>query len=60
MRHHLVPGTRKLELFARQHNVGWPGWIAGGNQLENDRIVDEALAKRIDEAYPERRSTRRV
>ena len=56
----LSPGTRKLELFARQHNVGWPGWIAVGNQLENDRIVDEALAKRIDEAYPERRSTRRV
>eukprot|EP01105_Mastigella_eilhardi_P015953 TRINITY_DN3656_c0_g1_i7.p1 TRINITY_DN3656_c0_g1~~TRINITY_DN3656_c0_g1_i7.p1 ORF type:complete len:273 (+),score=72.48 TRINITY_DN3656_c0_g1_i7:548-1366(+) len=42
----LSPGTRKLELFGRQHNVN-PGWITLGNQLENSRIVDKQLAANI-------------
>jgi N6-adenosine-specific RNA methylase IME4 len=28
----LSPGTRKLEIFARPHNVR-PGWVSMGNQL---------------------------
>lgn len=28
----LSPGTRKLEIFARPHNVR-PGWVSIGNQL---------------------------
>ena len=29
----LAPGTRKLELFGRQHNVQ-PNWVTLGNQLD--------------------------
>ena len=28
----LSPGTRKLEIFARQHNCQ-PGWVSLGNQV---------------------------
>lgn len=48
----LAPGARKLELFARQHNVGQPGWVAIGNQLDDSRVVDESMASRVREAYP--------
>jgi mRNA (2'-O-methyladenosine-N6-)-methyltransferase len=34
----LSPGTRKLEIFARQHNVR-PGWVSLGNQLDGTYIT---------------------
>jgi mRNA (2'-O-methyladenosine-N6-)-methyltransferase len=34
----LSPGTRKLELFGRPHNV-WAGWLTLGNQLGDSRVV---------------------
>ena len=34
----LSPGTRKLELFGRQHNVQ-PNWVTLGNQLDVSRGV---------------------
>ena len=48
----LWPGARCLELFARQHNVGKPGWVAVGNQLDGVRVVDPALRRRLSERYP--------
>jgi hypothetical protein len=37
----LSPGTRKLEIFARPHNVR-PGWVSMGNQLGTSaRIIEE-------------------
>jgi hypothetical protein len=34
----LSPGTRKLEIFARPHNVR-PGWVSMGNQLGECTVV---------------------
>ena len=48
----LWPGARCLELFARQHNVGKPGWVAVGNQLDGVRVVDPELRRRLRERYP--------
>lgn len=48
----LWPGARCLELFARQHNVGKPGWVALGNQLEGSEIKDPRLLERVRERYP--------
>ena len=48
----LSPGTRKLEIFARPHNVQ-PGWVCLGNQLDGTKIADpEMLA-----AYTKRMAT---
>lgn len=46
----LSPGTRKLEIFARQHNCQ-PGWVGLGNQLDGTRILDPDM-----KACPLRRS----
>ncbi len=35
----LSPGTRKLEIFARQHNCQ-QGWVGLGNQLDGNNILD--------------------
>lgn len=40
----LSPGTRKIELFGRPHNVQ-PNWITLGNQLDGIRLVDPELIK---------------
>jgi len=48
----LWPGARCLELFARQHNVGKPGWVAVGNQLDGSVVVDPELKRRLRERYP--------
>ncbi|XP_051114801.1 N6-adenosine-methyltransferase MT-A70-like isoform X2 [Andrographis paniculata] len=45
------PRTRKLELFARMHNVQ-AGWLSLGNQLQGVRLVDEGLRARFKAAYP--------
>ncbi|KAH6772410.1 mRNAadenosine methylase [Perilla frutescens var. frutescens] len=44
------PRTRKLELFARMHNVQ-AGWLSLGNQLQGVRLVDEGLRARFKAAY---------
>eukprot|EP00878_Enallax_costatus_P024456 GHUV01026097.1.p1 GENE.GHUV01026097.1~~GHUV01026097.1.p1 ORF type:complete len:534 (+),score=88.75 GHUV01026097.1:238-1839(+) len=41
----LSPGTRKLEIFARQHNVR-PGWVSLGNQLDGVYITDPEMLQR--------------
>lgn len=38
----LSPGTRKIELFGRAHNVQ-PNWITLGNQLDGVRLVEPTL-----------------
>ncbi|KAL2527768.1 N6-adenosine-methyltransferase MT-A70-like [Abeliophyllum distichum] len=48
----ISPRTRKLELFARMHNVH-AGWISLGNQLQGVRLVDEGLRARFKAAYPD-------
>jgi mRNA (2'-O-methyladenosine-N6-)-methyltransferase len=49
----LSPGTRKLEIFGREHNTR-PGWVTLGNQLPGARLADEALRRRFLARYPER------
>jgi len=48
----LSPGTRKVELFGRQHNVQ-PNWITLGNQLRGVNLVDPDVVKRFKEKYPD-------
>jgi len=48
----LSPGTRKLEIFARQHNVK-PGWVCLGNQLAGINIKEPDMQARFDAAYPD-------
>lgn len=45
-----VAGTRKLEIFARQHNVR-PGWVSLGNQLNNTNIREPDMLARYVERY---------
>ena len=46
----LSPGTRKLEIFARPHNVQ-PGWVCLGNQLDGTRIADPEMLAAYTKAY---------
>lgn len=48
----LSPGTRKLEIFARAHNVQ-PGWVCLGNQLDGTKIVDPEMLAAYTKAYGE-------
>ncbi|XP_045816691.1 putative N6-adenosine-methyltransferase MT-A70-like [Trifolium pratense] len=48
----ISPRTRKLELFARNHNTH-AGWMSLGNQLNGVRLVDEGLRARFKAAYPD-------
>ena len=48
----LSPGTRKLEIFARQHNVR-PGWVSLGNQLAGINIKEQDMKERFNAAYPD-------
>ncbi|VDD83234.1 unnamed protein product [Mesocestoides corti] len=47
----LSPGTRKLELFGRPHNVQ-ANWITLGNQLDGTYLVDPAVVERYRKRYP--------
>ncbi|XP_067053028.1 N6-adenosine-methyltransferase catalytic subunit-like isoform X2 [Acropora muricata] len=47
----LAPGTRKIELFGRQHNVQ-PNWITLGNQLDGVRLLDPEVTARFKKRYP--------
>ena len=46
----LSPGTRKLEIFGRQHNTR-NNWVTLGNQLDGQRVEDPALRERIERRY---------
>lgn len=48
----LAPGTRKIELFGRQHNVQ-PNWITLGNQLDGVRLLDPDVTARFKKRYPD-------
>ncbi|XP_050092311.1 N6-adenosine-methyltransferase MT-A70-like protein isoform X1 [Anopheles aquasalis] len=48
----LSPGTRKIELFGRPHNVQ-PNWITLGNQLDGIQIVDPELISSFRNRYPD-------
>ncbi|RMX43063.1 hypothetical protein pdam_00015271 [Pocillopora damicornis] len=48
----LAPGTRKIELFGRQHNVQ-PNWITLGNQLDGVRLLDPEVTARFKKRYPD-------
>ena len=46
----LSPGTRKLEIFARQHNVQ-KGWVSLGNQLKGNRLKEPDMLARYEAKY---------
>lgn len=46
----LSPGTRKLELFARMHNLR-NGWVSLGNQLSTSCIKDAEMRSRYEATY---------
>lgn len=48
----LSPGTRKIELFGRQHNVQ-PNWLTIGNQLDGIKLVDPELISSFQKRYPD-------
>ncbi|XP_050671477.1 N6-adenosine-methyltransferase subunit METTL3 isoform X2 [Leptidea sinapis] len=48
----LSPGTRKIELFGRPHNVQ-PNWITLGNQVDGVRLVDSDLIAAFKKRYPD-------
>ncbi|SPP82740.1 N6-adenosine-methyltransferase MT-A70-like protein [Drosophila guanche] len=48
----LSPGTRKIELFGRPHNIQ-PNWITLGNQLDGIRLVDPELITQFQKRYPD-------
>nr|XP_020466993.1 N6-adenosine-methyltransferase 70 kDa subunit [Monopterus albus] len=48
----LSPGTRKIELFGRPHNVQ-PNWITLGNQLDGIHLLDPEVVARFKMQYPD-------
>ncbi|XP_077445547.1 N(6)-adenosine-methyltransferase subunit METTL3 [Stigmatopora argus] len=48
----LSPGTRKIELFGRPHNVQ-PNWVTLGNQLDGIHLLDPEVVGRFKECYPD-------
>lgn len=48
----LSPGTRKIELFGRPHNVQ-PNWITLGNQVDGVRLTDPVLIREFRKLYPD-------
>uniref|UniRef100_A0A8C7YHN2 mRNA m(6)A methyltransferase n=1 Tax=Oryzias sinensis TaxID=183150 RepID=A0A8C7YHN2_9TELE len=48
----LSPGTRKIELFGRPHNVQ-PNWITLGNQLDGIHLLDPEVVARFKSRYPD-------
>ncbi|XP_036212204.1 N6-adenosine-methyltransferase catalytic subunit isoform X2 [Myotis myotis] len=48
----LSPGTRKIELFGRPHNVQ-PNWITLGNQLDGIHLLDPDVVARFKQRYPD-------
>lgn len=48
----LSPGSRKLELFGRMHNVQ-PNWVTLGNQLDGFHLEEADMTKRYRARYPD-------
>lgn len=48
----LSPGTRKIELFGRPHNIQ-PNWITLGNQVDGIRLIDPELIESFKRRYPD-------
>lgn len=48
----LSPGSRKLELFGRMHNVQ-PNWVTLGNQLDGVFLDDSEMVKHFRNRYPD-------
>ncbi|XP_031561596.1 N6-adenosine-methyltransferase subunit METTL3-like [Actinia tenebrosa] len=48
----LAPGTRKLEIFGRQHNIQ-PNWITLGNQLDGVHLLEPDVVARFKKRYPD-------
>ncbi|XP_075685068.1 N(6)-adenosine-methyltransferase catalytic subunit METTL3 isoform X2 [Rhinoderma darwinii] len=48
----LSPGTRKIELFGRPHNVQ-PNWITLGNQLDGIHLLDPDVVARFKQQHPD-------
>ncbi|KAI1888649.1 hypothetical protein AGOR_G00187320 [Albula goreensis] len=48
----LSPGTRKIELFGRPHNVQ-PNWVTLGNQLDGIHLLDPDVVARFKKRYPD-------
>ncbi|XP_057282038.1 N6-adenosine-methyltransferase catalytic subunit, partial [Pezoporus wallicus] len=48
----LSPGTRKIELFGRPHNVQ-PNWITLGNQLDGIHLLDPDVVAHFKQLYPD-------
>ncbi|XP_041455630.1 N6-adenosine-methyltransferase subunit METTL3-like [Lytechinus variegatus] len=48
----LSPGTRKIELFGRMHNIQ-PNWVTLGNQLDGVHLVEPETIRRYQEKYPD-------
>ena len=47
----LLPGTRKIELFGRQHNCQ-PNWVTLGNQLDGVHILEPDILEGFLARYP--------
>ncbi|XP_051778261.1 N6-adenosine-methyltransferase subunit METTL3 [Erpetoichthys calabaricus] len=48
----LSPGTRKIELFGRPHNLQ-PNWVTLGNQLDGIHLLDPDVVARFKKRYPD-------
>lgn len=48
----LSPGTRKLELFGRGHNIQ-PNWVTLGNQLDGVSLVESDVVSKFKAKYPD-------
>ncbi|ESO04318.1 hypothetical protein HELRODRAFT_79167 [Helobdella robusta] len=48
----LSPGTRKIELFGRPHNVQ-PNWVTLGNQVDGVKLLDPEMVKAFRKVYPD-------
>uniref|UniRef100_A0A096NNR8 mRNA m(6)A methyltransferase n=1 Tax=Papio anubis TaxID=9555 RepID=A0A096NNR8_PAPAN len=53
----LSPGTRKIELFGRPHNVQ-PNWITLGNQLDGIHLLDPDVVARFKQRLCPRNNDR--
>ena len=53
----LSPGTRKLELFGRMHNIQ-PNWITLGNQLDGVHLSEYDVVQKFCSKYPDGKVTK--
>jgi mRNA (2'-O-methyladenosine-N6-)-methyltransferase len=48
----LSPGTRKIELFGRPHNIQ-PNWVTLGNQVDCVKLLDPEVVRAFKKVYPD-------